>query len=506
MTLQEFSQNLKGKTEKGVTIITTNNFIETVQEIYNTGARLALMFAEIKKDKSVIHYLFDQKEAIVELKQDVKNDTYLTIYNIYFSSLFFENEIMDMFGFKALGNEKLSRLTLHENIALDIHPLNKEFKYDTNLEWANIPKEFLKVEGRGVFEIPVGPIHAGVIEPGHFRFSLAGERIINIQPMLWFQHKGTEKLFENINPENYIKLAERISGDTSISHTLAHIQAVEKILSVEVPIRAQLLRTILSELERIYNHVNDIGFIGQDTGFGPAGSQGMRLKELVLRQNEKLTKSRMLRNVLCYGGVSFNLEQAQIEALSLFIQKFKKDYSNVIKMNEDISTMTSRMETCGILKHSVAVDYATVGYPARASGVNTDTRVYHPYDGYKTIVTNISVFKSGDVKARYFVRVKEVIESLRIIELAIENLKKGPVNVKVNIKKATGSAYGITEGWRGEIIHYIAMDDGKITRAKIKDPSFSNWQAMVPTINGNIIGDFPLINKSFNLSYSGNDL
>ncbi|MEI7604007.1 MAG: nickel-dependent hydrogenase large subunit [bacterium] len=507
MNLKEIIEKYEYTDINGISYIKTDDTLSFIKKASEANARLSLMFGEIDDDMNVIKYVFDQENTICEVRQNVINNEYDSIYNIFFNAVFFEKEIHDMFGWVAIGNDRLTPLVHHENFPKNTHPLQKEFKWNSQLEWENNERKFLEVEGKGVFEIPVGPVHAGVIEPGHFRFSLAGERILNIEPMLWFQHKGTEKLFENIDPSKYIYLSERISGDTSVSHALAYVQAVEKILNIEVPKRAQAIRVILSELERIYNHVNDIGFIGQDTGFGVAGAQGMRLKELVLIQCEKFTGSRVMRNVLSYGGITFNPDNEKLNSLNKFITEFSKDYKEVIDMTEEIHTMVSRMEKCGIMKKSVAIAYGTVGYPARASGVKTDTRHFHPYDAYKNLSINISIEHIGDVRSRYMVRVHEVYESLSIILSLLDNMPVGDVDVKnISLNNATGSAYGITEGWRGEIIHYISIKNGKITRAKIKDPSFSNWQAMVPTINGNIIGDFPLINKSFNLSYSGNDL
>jgi Ni,Fe-hydrogenase III large subunit len=344
-----------------------------------------------------------------------------------------------------------------------------------------------------------------VIEPGHFRFSVMGETIIDLKSRLYFTHKGTEKLFEGRDPLDGVELAERVSGDTSVAHALAYCQAVEAAARVDVPLRARYLRVILLELERLYNHIADVGAIANDTGFAVAHAHCYRIREQLLRLNKHLTGSRLLRGVLCPGGLVRDL--AVPPDLAAQIEAAVADFDQIVEICLRNTLVLDRLEGTGVLKRELASDHSVLGYVARASGIDLDARRDHPFAAYPHITFKVPVLPNGDVKDRMSVRIEEVHESVKIIQQACRNLPSRQVRVDLERLDAFTPAFGIVEGWRGRIVHWImAGGDGRLHRVKILDPSFFNWPALSQALVGNIVPDFPLCNKSFNQSYSGNDL
>lgn len=421
----------------------------------------------------------------------------------------YERKIATFFGLKPLGHPDLRPVILHENWPENIFPLRKNFDWRERPGEANGSYEFQKVEGEGIYEIPVGPVHAGIIEPGHFRFSVAGEEIILLEAKLGYKHKGIEKLFEQLELNEKLKLSEKVSGDASFSHSLAFCLAVENLAGLAVSERAKYLRMIFGELERLANHLNDIGFIMSDTGYSFGGSNGTRLKEIVMQWNEQLTDSRFLRGVNCIGGVKKDITTEIHNDLLKELHHLSNDFSEVISISENSSSLLNRLTGTGRLDKKTAMDHGIVGVAGRALGILHDARKEFPYANYDLLNFDISLEESGDVRARLYVRIKEVHASIRIIEQAIKNI---PVNEntmydqELNLRKSS-CAIGITEGWRGEIVYFVATDSaGAISRVDIRDPSFLNWPLLGYAGKGNIVPDFPLINKSFNLSYCGNDL
>jgi Ni,Fe-hydrogenase III large subunit len=362
------------------------------------------------------------------------------------------------------------------------------------------------VEGEGVFQVPVGPVHAGIIEPGHFLFSVAGEPVLYLQLRMFYVHKGTEKLFEHLPVEHGVRLAESISGDSSFAHATAFCHAVERAAGVEAPPRARALRTLCLELERIYNHVGDMGAICTDVAFATANMHAMRLKERVLRVNELLTGNRLLRGMACLGGVRYDFEAAHLAALAQLLRWLKPEFEALVELIRESSGTRDRLETTGILKPEVARDFGVVGLAGRASGLDRDLRRDFPHAFYDQVQFTVPVFTEGDVQRRLAVRREEVYQSMAILEQVIEKLPDGPVRTVLGELPPDRIALGYVEGWRGEIFHWIRTAPGnRLARCKIKDPSLQNWPAITEAILGNIIPDFPVVNKSFNLSYSGTD-
>jgi Ni,Fe-hydrogenase III large subunit/Ni,Fe-hydrogenase III component G len=417
-----------------------------------------------------------------------------------------EREIQDMFGLKLEGHPNPRRCALHDDWP-EVYPLRKDFDLHTVLPpFTGERHKFREVEGEGVFHVPVGPVHAGIIEPGHFLFSVAGEPVLYLQIRLFYTHKGTEKLFENIPVNHGVRLAESISGDSSFAHATAFCHAVERLAQIEAPPRGRALRTVCLELERVYNHIADIGAIATDVAFVVANAHAMRLKERVLRLNDQLVGNRLLRGMAALGGVRFDWDAAQLDAIRRFLFELRPEFESLVALIRESSSTRDRLETTGILKPETARDLGVVGIAGRASGFDHDLRRDCPYAAYDGLDFKVPVYREGDVLRRMQVRIDEVQAALSIIEQVIAKLPSGPTRVDVPALPANQIALGYVEGWRGEILHWIRTGtDGRLARCKIKDPSLQNWPALSEAILGNIIPDFPVVNKSFNLSYSGTD-
>ena len=475
------------------------------------GAELILMAGDdLRKEASAffVHYLFANRTANWFLHASTRLDgaepELPSLAPYHYPASRFEREMRDQFGIAVPGHPNPRPLVKHGFWPEGYYPLRKDaitgaFSDDGQ------PFPFTSVGGEGIYEIPVGPVHAGVIEPGHFRFSVMGETIIDMKSRLYFTHKGTEKLFEGRRPLDGVELSERVSGDTSVGHTLAYCQAVEAATGADVPPRARLLRVILLELERLYNHIADVGAIVNDTGFAVAHAHCFRIRERMLRLNKRLTGSRLLRGVLAPGGLVRDL--AVPADLPSQVEAAVADFDEIVAICLNNTLVVDRLEGTGVLNAELAKDYGVLGCVGRASGIDIDARRDHPFAAYPQLAFRVPVKTSGDVNARTVVRVDEVRESAKLIHQAADRLTSGAIRVIVGRPRPFAPAFGIVEGWRGRIVHWIMTgDDGTLHRCKIVDPSFFNWPALSHSLMGNIVPDFPLCNKSFNQSYSGNDL
>jgi Ni,Fe-hydrogenase III large subunit/Ni,Fe-hydrogenase III component G len=420
----------------------------------------------------------------------------------------YEREIRDMFGLIPVGHPDLRRLVRHEHWPKGTHPLKKDFPWDAVLERAQGEHAFRRIEGEGVFEVPVGPIHAGIIEPGHFRFSVAGEPIMQLELHHFWKHRGVEKLFERLRLTDGVPLAERVSGDTTAGHSLAYCQAVETLLGIDVPVRARYLRSLFLELERLHNHLGDVGAICNDTAYALAHAHCSRMKERIMQLNDRLTGSRFLRGVNRIGGVALDLADRQMAQVTDELAAIEPDFSELDRILFANASLTDRLETTGILTEHTAWDHAVIGVVGRASGIDRDIRRDRPFAAYAELQPKVVLYRYGDVRARLRVRMDEIHESMRLIRDVRARMPQGPVLAEPSRTPAPGEwALSAVEGWRGEILYMVmAGEQGQIHRCKVRDPSFVNWPAIQWAVLGNIIPDFPLINKSFNLSYAGNDL
>jgi len=476
-------------------------------------ARLVSLFAEdVRKEQGgfYVYYVFalDAQHGFLTLRVPLpaEQPQLISLSNAIPAVNWQEREIQDLFGIQLEGHPNPRRCALHDDWP-EVFPLRKDFNLKTVLApFQGERHKFRKVEGEGVFQVPVGPVHAGIIEPGHFLFSVAGEPVLYLQIRLFYTHKGTEKLFENIPITHGVCLAESVSGDSTFAHATAFCHAVERAAGVEIPARARTLRTICLELERLYNHIADIGAMATDVAFVVGNAHAMRLKERVLQLNERLTGNRLLRGMARLGGVRFDWDEAQCRALGELIDSLHPEFDSFVELIRASSSTRDRLETTGILKPEIARDLGVVGIAGRASGFAHDLRRDFPHAAYDQVNFTVPVYQQGDVLRRMQVRIEEVRQSFSIIEQLLAKLPPGLIRVPVPPLPENAFALGYVEGWRGEIFYWIrAAANNRLARCKIKDPSLQNWPALSEAILGNIIPDFPVVNKSFNLSYSGTD-
>jgi Ni,Fe-hydrogenase III large subunit/Ni,Fe-hydrogenase III component G len=486
----------------------------TADRAVTAGLRLATLFATDEGEDGgfAVHHLWAAKDppgfVRVWARVAAADPRFPSVAAKHPVANWFEREVMDYFGLVPEGHPNPFPVALHDDWPKGLWALRKAFAPDQTLprQPGNL-HPYRPVTGEGVFHVPVGPVHAGVIEPGHFRFGVAGEPVLYLQLRLFYAHKGTEKRFERLPWRHGLFLAESISGDTAVGHGLAYAHAMERLLDVEVPPRARYLRVVLLELERLYNHVADIGALATDVAFTVPASRAQILRERLVTIHERLFGTRLLRGTVGLGGVKCDLTVGRRKELLAHLERLQGEFDDLITLLIDSGTFTDRVDRTGVLGRQVAQDLGIVGVAARASGLDLDLRRDQPHDAYAALRFQVPVEEGGDVRARLMLRAREVEQSLSILKQALEKLPEGPVRATLPDRlPPSSSALGWAEAWRGECLHWIQTDArGQITRAKITDPSFKNWPGLAQAVPGNILPDFPVINKSFNLSYSGND-
>lgn len=416
-----------------------------------------------------------------------------------------ERAVGDMFGLHATGHPRWKSLLLHDpHWPLDVNPL-------AGAEQATAPREpyrFMEVQGEGIHEIPVGPIHAGIIEPGHFRFSCVGEIITNLEIRLGYQHRGVEK---RITEEPWTRahfVAESAGSDTAAGHALAHAEAIEQILGITAPPRAVALRTIALELERLANHLGDLGALSGDIGYSPGASLFPPLRGATLGLAQWLTGNRRQRWYIRPGGVARDLDAIRFRGLQQGLADLARRAQDHIPLVLEHPDVIERMEGTGRLAPGLAYDFGIVGPAGRASGTRYDARRHFTHGCYPHNAPEAAHRDAGDVLARAQIKAEEIAASLAIIAHWLDHLPESPIQASLPSSLPPAAVgIGIVEAWRGELLHWVTTDAcGNISRYAIKDPSFNNWTGLAIAIRGNLVADFPLCNKSFNLSYSGNDL
>lgn len=507
--------SISGHREDEIYLVLDHPDVRAITEYLRTefGARLVTVFAEDRRPTEGVffnYYVFERKDEarylVVRSRQQSDQQAFPSLSAELPAVNWQEREIQDWFGLRAIGHPNPRRVALHDNWP-DIHPLRKDFPLETVLPPFEGERHIYRPAlGEGVFQVPVGPVHAGIIEPGHFNFAVAGEPILYLQLRMFYTHKGTEKLFEKLPIDKAVFLAESISGDSSFSHGMTFCQAIERASRIDVPLTAHIMRTILLELERISNHVADVGAIANDVGFVVANAHASRLKEMLVNVCEVVTGNRYLRGMTCIGGVRRNWNDSQLDTLRTTINVFDGEFHELIHLIDSSESTRDRLEQTGVLRPKKAKDLGIVGVAGRASGIDLDVRRDHPYAAYERYSFRVPVYQAGDVWHRMRVRFDEVNESLSIMRKAIDDDLGGEFRAPIQPILPDRCALSAVEGWRGEIIHWIRTgNDNHLERCKIKDPSLNNWPAVVEAVQENIIADFPVINKSFNLSYSGTD-
>ncbi len=421
-----------------------------------------------------------------------------------------ERHLHDMFGITFSAHPDPRPWTRHQGWKPDAYPLRKNFPV-AGFPVENTPADdtypFIKMEGEDIYEVPVGPVHAGIIEPGHFRFHTIGENMLRLEERLGYVHKGIEKIAQGRDIPGLIRLAARVSGDSSIAHSWAACQAVEHALQVEVPPRALALRAVLAERERIANHCGDIGAVCNDVGFSFAMVQFSALRERVQRLSMELFGHRLLMDCMQAGGVGRDLNADGITAILAEQRMLRTEVAELMPMILEYPSLQDRLRTTGILAHETAVNLGTLGYVARASNIDYDLRRDAPYPPYTGLEVHVPVYTEGDVAKRTRVRGDEILIATELIEKLLNTLPSGPIATAITLSGHGAAGLGLIEGWRGETLAYVRLNAaGTVERYFPRDPSWFNWLALEETIHGNIIPDFPVCNKSVNGSYAGHDL
>lgn len=436
-------------------------------------------------------------EILVSSTQYKERKSYPSITKVIPSFYIFEREFYEEFGIEPTGHPWLKPVRYSKD----------RFNQSQTIE--NYP--FFKMEGEELHEVGVGPIHAGIIEPGHFRFISKGEKIYHLEIQLGYQHRNIENLFLENNNRFKHHIAESIAGDTVIAHCIAYSNATESLLDLEISDKAELIRTIALELERVAVHIGDLGAISNDIAYLMGSSIFGATRTLVINSLLEICGSRFGKGLIRVGGVHFNIEEKLREKILKTIDKVSKDVDRTVETMLSSSTVLSRLEKTGTISKQIASKIGVVGMAARASGIAVDVRIDHPWGCYKKLDLSKIVLENGDVYARTYIRYLEIKQSIEIIKDLLCQLHLYDDNDILTKTKYSLSAnsmvISIVEGWRGEIVHTsLTSHEGNLTRYKIKDPSFNNWYALALAVKNNGISDFPLCNKSFNLSYCGNDL
>jgi Ni,Fe-hydrogenase III large subunit/Ni,Fe-hydrogenase III component G len=494
--------------------IPREGFEDAASLMKKAGARLA---AEWGGDESLMGggfavyacYALENEYLLISCTLPQDDPTFLSLTKKYIPAFRFERQIESLMGLIPTGHIHSDHRPWikFEDWPAEAWPLRKSFDPAQKLPRTAGEYRWAQARGEGVYEIPVGPVHAGIIEPGHFRFQAMGEDVINLEERLGYTHKGIEKRFEALSWQAGVRLAGRVSGDSTVAHALCYCRALEALTGVELPPRVLWLRAILLERERIANHLGDIGAIANDAAFAFLLYQFSRLKETLLRLNRRLFGHRYLMDLIVPGGVTVDLEPEGKEAMLAELAWLADEFERLITIYDLSPSLEDRLRTTGVLSPELARDLGTVGFVARASGQSLDCRLQTPFSPYDRFPPELTVLNSCDVHARAWVRVCEIRDSIRLIREFLTTLPFGPLVVELPVPKPHDSAFAVVEGGRGEIIYWLQVNAaGGINRCMIRDPSSVNWLGLEQAVLGNIVPDFPLCNKSFNQSYSGHDL
>jgi len=524
--------------------------------LQQAGARLLCMTASDERDRGAgqgfcLHtfWLKDGQVAYLHcaLGSDDSNLTYPSLTPQVTAAYWYEREIYDLFGIEAVGHPDPSRLVVHDDWPAEVFPMRKDYQGPLPERMgATQCEHFEKAEHTGpvkhaehagpanyadqpdgLVRIPVGPVHAGIIEPGHFHFTAVGEEVFALAPQFSYVHRGLEKAAEGRTPAATLPLAERVCGVCTVAHSWSFCSAVEQLAGAVVPERAELIRVILGELERLHNHVGDIGNICAGAGLSVANNHGLYLRERLMRLNGILFGHRFLRGCIVPGGVRADLDTGMLDRTIAELEYVVQEAADLAAECVEHDIFRNRMTGTGVLERDLALQLGVTGVAARASGIARDVRADMPYGAYawnasgasgapgepgesgaphahlERLPFTIQTEQTGDVKARFLMRAREIKVSLAIIRTAFDQLRPGAIQEPVGAISRAGIALGATESARGENIHLLIVDEqGIIRRWFVRSASYTNWPAVALAVPGNIVPDFPIINKSFELCYA----
>lgn len=486
-----------------------DKYFETAEQMKKKLAVLTAEWAAEIEDYFEIYacYRLNSQYIIVKTKCAKTQPDFPSLTSLFIVANRSERLIHSLFGIIPIGHPDLRPWIKFEDWPTDIFPLRKNVDGTQSFDRVHGEYGWVRSVGEGICEIPVGPVHAGIIEPGHFRFHAVGETIVNLEERFGYTHKGIEKRFESLGWQDGAKLAGRVSGDSTVAHTIGYCQALESLSDTIIPKRAAWLRALLLERERIANHLGDIGAICNDASFVILFFQFMRLKEKLMKTNQQLWGHRFMMDIVVPGGLSIDLSDVGINIILKELIWLEKEFDELVKIYDGNPSLEERVLTTGILTKEQALELGVVGYVARASGLKMDCRADYPFSPYDQISVRVSTYTDGDVNARIWVRIDEVRESIRIIRFLLNELPIGQVTVVCNRPEPNKVGFSAVESWRGETLYWLQSDyQGQLTRCMVRDSSSVNWLALEYAVMNNIVADFPLCNKSFNASYSGNDL
>jgi Ni,Fe-hydrogenase III large subunit/Ni,Fe-hydrogenase III component G len=506
-------KRMRGETPICIADVEAQDWVRIAQTVRSENGILISLWGSDKRtptDPLIVSVAYCVAEGLIWLRLPVSAQAgYPALSNIFPGAVRMQRALFDLLGISANGAEDARPWINHGRWPKDYFPLRKQFtgleKFDNQLEFY----PFVSVEGDGVHEIGVGPIHAGTIEPGHFRFSIVGEKVLRLEQLLGYTHKGVDKLFTRRNISNGHLLAGRISGDSTVAYAWAYCMAVEAATGTQIPVRAQWLRALLLERERVSIHLGDLGALGNDAALSFGMSQFTLLREKWVRLSGQLFNHRFMMDCVVPGGTSVDIDAAGIDLLLKQCKEIETEVKTLQTIYAEHSGLQDRYFTLGSVPPELAKELGLCGMAGRASDQAWDARVDHalPPSAYAQLRVRKVTHKTGDAASRVFVRFVEIFESIRLLREIVNQLPPGATSIHLTNNFTDGFGTGWVEGWRGPV--FVALEagkDGEIIRCHCHDPSWQNWPVLEHAIIGDIVPDFPLINKSFNLSYSGHDL
>jgi Ni,Fe-hydrogenase III large subunit len=438
---------------------------------------------------------------IAVLSYTCKDGTYPSVAARHPPAIRLERAIRDLYGLDAMGAPD-TRGWLDLGFWSVRHPLGQ-----SSPARKSVPYAFLPAEGEGLHQIPVGPVHAGIIEPGHFRFTANGEHVVRLEQRLGYVHKGIESLMQGATLEQAAKLAGRTSGDSTVAYAFAFAQAVEAALQVKVPPRAVYLRALMAEIERLANHFGDIGAICNDASFAMMHAQCGILRERTLRAAEACFGHRLMMDAIVPGGVARDIAADGGSQIQVLLTEIRRVFPRLIELYDNTASLQDRTVTTGFVRPAYVRQFGAGGYVGRASGRSFDARRSVSYAPYGDLAFEVPVLDAGDVNARVWIRIREVEQSLSLIDQILGALPSGNIQAAVKPNGKICEGLGLVEAFRGDVLIWLRLDgQGHVERCHLRDASWFQWPLLEAAVEGNIVADFPICNKSFNCSYSGHDL
>ena len=466
--------------------VDATTWLQAAEALANGTLTLLSLWGE----PGVAHMALLEDREVAILSLDCPNNRYPSVGAHHPPAIRLERTMRDLFGLESVG------LT-------DTRPWLDHGRWgEEQTPAASYP--FLPVEGEALHQIPVGPVHAGIIEPGHFRFTCDGETIVRLEERLGYVHKGIDLLMSGAGLDRAVRLAGRVSGDSTVAYAMAFSRAVEAASGIEAPPRAVWLRAVMAELERIANHIGDFGAICNDASFSMMLAHCGVLRERVLRTSADCFGHRLMMDRIVPGGVATDVNPAQVVQVRALLDVLRAAMPRLVKLYDDTPSLQDRTVTTGILRPDLAKQFAPGGYVGRASGRDFDARRDLAYAPYDKLSFTVPVRQDGDVNARVWIRLKEIDESLSLLDQLLDGLPDGSVLTDIGV--ASGEGVAVVEAFRGDVLVWVRIVNGVIGRCHMRDASWFQWPLLEAVIEGNIVADFPLCNKSFNCSYSGHDL